>query len=112
MTDTPEAVMARAMAIDAWVRKGYSAAQVADWWDVGRGGCISNKPYWQKHAAAAHVALRAAGFAIVPVEPTEKMVRVAQSVCDLVLGESANLPCDCGHDGLMACLAKLDGAQK
>lgn len=56
MTDTPETVMARAM--DRESERSLETHKRFDTTDL---------------AKVSHVALRAAGYAVVPMEPTEKM---------------------------------------
>ena len=68
MTDSPEAVMAQE--IRAQLGTPYQQAE-------------------KTLAARIHAALRAAGYAIVPVEPTEKMVEAAHTV---IAGDDGGCP--------------------
>ena len=67
---------ARAMAISAWMEKGYSEAQVAGFWDTGEHGTIRNKSHYRKRAIAAFDSDEAAGLVIVQ-EASLSRVRMA-----------------------------------
>ncbi len=68
MTDSPEAVMARTINPTCWNYGDLPRVQDEVYLAGARGEA-------NRQAKEMHAALRAAGFAIVPREPTEKMLK-------------------------------------
>jgi hypothetical protein len=103
---TVNEIMARGMAGPSWDAKDFNETS---------NGCDpeEEREYWRERARDNLTALKAAGFVIVPVEPTEAMVDAAweSALAELSLVSASRLAMLAKRDFKAPCRAAIQAAQ-